>query len=262
MEHDNPNTPEFASWRSYQKFATNVRKSSRYVWGENVQAFLNTVLATLRERDIKVDSGANFFRAQIGVDFDEDDGEHGYSADRMIPSAAFAREGRANPLGIPVLYLATSEQTAISEVRPWIGQSVSVAQFKIQRDIKLVDVSREYGAHAFFVLGFDDMLHGAEPSAAKKEKAVWIDIDNGFSRPVTRDDGALDYIPTQILTELFKQNGYDGIVYRSQFGENGFNVVLFKTEDAEPINCAPFQVSKIEISFKETGNRWFKKKTT
>jgi hypothetical protein len=262
MELDDPNTPEFASWRSYQKFATSVRKSSRYVWGENVQAFLNTVLATLQERDIKVGNGKNLFRAQIGVDFDEDDGEHGFSGDRMKPTAAFAREGRANPLGIPVLYLATSEQTAISEVRPWIGQSVSVAQFKILRDVKLVDVSRGHGSSAFFAAGFSAILSGSEPSASKKAKAVWIDIDSAFSRPVTQEDGALDYIPTQILTELFKQNGYDGIVYRSQFGESGYNVVLFKLADAEPINCAPFQVNKIEIGFKETGNRWFKKKTT
>jgi RES domain-containing protein len=39
----------------------------------------------------------------------------------MKPIPKWQGEGRANPRGIPVLYLATHRETALAEVRPWIG---------------------------------------------------------------------------------------------------------------------------------------------
>jgi hypothetical protein len=67
MELDNPTLPEFASWRSYEVFSRRIRGSRRYVWSDEVQAFLDTVLATLRKRDMKISSGQILFRAQLGV---------------------------------------------------------------------------------------------------------------------------------------------------------------------------------------------------
>ena len=69
----------------------------------------------------------------------------GYPAERMKPLPNAPTEGRVNPAGIPVLYMATNRRTAISEVRPWIGHSVSVAQFRIRRRLKAVDLSKEIG---------------------------------------------------------------------------------------------------------------------
>jgi len=101
---------------------------------------------------------------------------------------------------------------------------------------------------------------GSQPDAKQKEKGVWIDIDNAFSRPVTLSDDSADYVPTQILAELFKNAGYDAIIYRSQFGEKGYNIALFNVEDAEVINCAPYQVRGIEVTFEQIGNMWFSTK--
>jgi hypothetical protein len=62
------------------------------------------------------------------------------------------------------------------------------------------------------------------------------------------------------LAELFRQQGYECIIYRSQFGKEGYNVVLFNLDDAEPINCAPYEVTEIEVKYREIGNRWFSSK--
>lgn len=59
---------------------------------------------------------------------------------------------------------------------------------------------------------------------------------------------------------MFKDAGYDAIIYKSQFGEKGFNIVVFDPDDADVINCAPYQVTELEVSFKEIGNRWFRTK--
>jgi hypothetical protein len=269
MTLDDPEKPEFSSWDSYAKFARRVRHERRYVLTREEAAFLATVRATNRDRDVELPAGMVLFRAQRGIDWhmpkDEDGnvlGEEpiGYGPARMKPRSNQATEGRANPAGIPVLYLGTTEHTVISEVRPWVGASVSVAQFKLSRGLRAIDLSRGDGKSSFSEVGIRHLLDGTPVSVEAKERAVWIDIDNAFSQPVTVSDDAADYVPTQILAELFRDNGYDAIVYKSQFGEKGFNVVLFSPDDADAINCAPYEVTGIEVAFKEIGNRWFASK--
>ena len=269
MRLDNPEKPEFASWRSYQNFAWRVRHARRYVWQDEDRAFLDTVLATLKNRDVKIEGGTILYRAQPGIEyvkvFDEDHNERGeepvgFGSERMKPLANRATEGRVNPAGIPVLYLASHEQTAISEVRPWIGSELSVAQFKVLRDLKAVNLSLGHGQVSIGHLKFAHLLGEEAPDAETKQKAVWIDIDNAFSTPVTISDDAADYVPTQILSELFQDAGYDAIIYRSQFGEKGYNVALFNVEDADPVNCAPYEVKVIKVNAEEIGNRWFSTK--
>ena len=49
-----------------------------------------------------------------------------------------------------------------------------------------------------------------EPDPAEREKAVWAHIGQAFSEPMTRRDDSADYVPTQIIAELFKREGFDG----------------------------------------------------
>jgi hypothetical protein len=243
MELDDPAKPEFASWRSYREFARRVRHTRRFVWEPEVRAFLDTVSATLKGRDVKISDGTLLYRAQLGIDYDpvtDEDGNqigeepHGFGSVRMKPLSNRAKEGRVNPAGINVLYLASAEKVAVSEVRPWVGSELSVAQFEIVRDLKAVDLSIGHGLTSFGHLRIAHLLGEEKPDVETKEKAVWIDIDNAFSRPVTPSDDLADCVPTQILAELFRNTDYDAIIYRSQFGEKGYNIALFKAEDAEP----------------------------
>lgn len=122
---DDPEKPEFAGWDSYREFAERVRHQRRYIWDDYVKAFVATVLATIRDRDVTLRKGMVLFRAQRGIDYifrqkNEPDEPVGYTALRMKPRKGLATEGRANAVGVPVLYLGTTEQSVISEVRPWV----------------------------------------------------------------------------------------------------------------------------------------------
>ena len=166
-----------------------------------------------------------------------------FSQERMKPIPNMANEARANPKGISCLYGATDKDAAMAEVRPWLGSKISVGQFKIIKDITLVNCSEGHEKNTVFYL--------KEPTAEKKEEAVWSDIDRAFSNPVTPNDSVADYIPTQIIAELFKNNGLDGIGYKSNFGK-GHNIVLFDLNVADIITCSLFKTDKIDFSFKQT----------
>ena len=168
--------------------------------------------------------------------------------EKMKPLRDFAFEGRANPKGIPYLYLATHPETAMAEVARWAGPKISLGQFKVRRALTLIN----------FTLGErpKTIYAGGEPPIELLEQYVWADIDSAFSKPVARNDASADYVPTQIIAELFKNNGYDGLAYQSSLGScyPGHNVVLFDLDVADLVACAPHEVTQIEFKFKQLGN--------
>ena len=254
---------------SYLRFAQEVRHGRRYVWDSVVRDFLDTVSATLKDRDVAIPSGTILYRAQLGIDYADISDEDGvaikgaepvaYDANRMKPLDKKAVEGRANASGIPVLYLATAEDTAIAEVRPWHGSEVSVAQFKVLRNLRIIDLTRGHNSSSFGEIALRHRFWKGEVTLEDKQNAVWTDIDAAFSRPVMAHGESAEYVPTQILAEFFSSLGYEGLIYRSNFGDKGYNVALFDLNAAKAVNAAPYRVTEVKVSFAESGNRWFSK---
>ena len=238
----------FESGQSYWVFSKEVIQGNRYIHGDAVKNFFSNVLETSEARVTPVSSGSVFWRAQLGSDqrpvFRDcekiRDDPVPFSDERMKPLQDQASEGRVNPKGIPCLYLATDKETAMSEVRPWPNLRISVGEFKTVRELRLIDCSKHpSGAVAFYE---------GEPDDQKKAAVVWADIDRAFSRPVAPGDKASDYIPTQILAELFKNNDFDGVLYKSSLAD-GQNLALFDINAATMIKGFVFRVETIQFSF-------------
>ncbi len=243
----------FKSWHSYYVFSREVTRSNRYIHSDEVMDFLSNVLETSRSRVTPVESGKAFWRAQLGSEWRslEYDGEEvmnqpvPFPAERMTPIAFEAPEGRVNPKGIPCLYLATTQETAMAEVRPWLDSNISVGLFKTVKDLKLIDCS----VHSHKA----STIYWAEPDDQKKEEAVWASIDGALSQPVTPSDKSSDYVPTQIIAELFKRNGFDGVFYRSALSD-GVNLALFDIAAATMLTSFLRRVEEIQFSFGPTGS--------
>lgn len=251
---------QFLSWRSYWNFARAVNREYRYIRSAETEHFLQTVRTTSESRRVFLDAGRLFWRAAVGHawrsmhDDDDDFLPCAFPQERMKPLSGRASDGRANPRGIPSLYLATTKETAMSEVRPWIGSYISAAQFRTTRPLTLIDCARRYDANPLFFKP-DDWEY--EPSAEERAEAVWAHIDKAFAEPMTRTDDQADYAATQILAELFKHAGADGVVYKSNFGEDGFNVVLFNPDDAELTCCGLFEVKAAKFDYKQADNFYY-----
>ena len=239
----------FQSWHSYWNFERAVRRDFRYVQSVENEKFLHTVLATAAARKMTLKKQLIFWRAQLGCrprkEGQADEVfEHPHLPDRMKPLRDRASEGRANPKGIPHLYLATTKETAMSEVRPWTGSYISLAQFKLLRRLEIIDCSHNQG----------HLIYLEEPSPEDIEKAVWSHIDQAFASPMIDSDNMADYAATQIIAELFKRENFDGIAYRSNLGENGYNIALFDIDAAELINCRLHQVNAVKMKFSVASN--------
>jgi hypothetical protein len=257
---------EFVSLRSYLEFQKSVRWKARFVHNEQTKEFLETVLETSAPRVKKLRKDQVLFRAQRGFTWrlehagedDEFEVETAFGPERMVPRAEFVGEGRVNPAKIPCLYLATNRNTAMAELRPWIGSRISLAEFKVMRECLIVDCSLDQKRSLDFeIVDLNTGTRPAEPTAADKEAGVWGDIAHAFSEPVSADEPYSDYIPTQVLGEVFRGHGYHGIMYKSLLDERGKNIALFDATSAELINCVLFETKSISFEFSQTENPYF-----
>jgi len=245
---------QFKSWWDFETFSKSVKRSARFIHDRKVITFLNTLLVTSTNRHRTVSEGKFVWRAQLGNSTQEREQDEvvwdesvPYPPSRMKPLPYAAEEGRVNPKGIPCLYVANDKETAMSEVRPWIGSNVSVGQLRTTRNLTLIDFSVGYKSKLDFFF--------EEPSPEEREKSIWAQVDRAFSRPITSDPSTAEYVPTQVISEFFKKKGFDGVVYKSQLGP-GFNLALFDLSAADLVNCALYPVTSISFTFGELENAY------
>ena len=247
---------EFKSWQAYLNFEYAVKQQTRYVRDAVGEEFLRTVLITGEKRIETISSDSFVWRAQLGNCWEKvcQDNEHvdnkpvPYPPERMKPLKDRAKEGRANPKGIPYLYVATDPEPALAEVRPWVEERISVGQFKIRRPLRVVNCTIHDKASRIYV--------GGEPCPKEREESVWSSIDKAFATPVTSAENLADYAPTQIIAELFKvKKKLDGIKYRSSLG-SGHNIALFDLNAADLIDRFLFEIESIKYKVKKITGQW------
>lgn len=233
----------FESRYIFRHFERSVREKFRYAQSPELVAFLEELVISSSRFVADLKAETVLYRARLGHGWESGcekqrdglDHRRAYKLKEMIPDPKYVGDGRVNAKGISCLYLAEEKETAVLEVRPQSGLYVSIAKFRIIRDLRLVDFSMHLMEEMFAPFS-------THPTPEEIETRVWMDINSAFSAPVTRADEAASYIPTQIVAETLKANGYDGIAYKSGCGGRGRNVALFDIAAAEPLTCAMHQV--------------------
>lgn len=160
------------------------------------------------------------------------------------PPPELASAGRANPLGIPYLYLCQEPETTLYETRCVYLDSVVIGHFRIRKDLKLVDFDEELDLYYLYSTANSNL---SLPEVVKL-KFLMEEISRDMSRPLRRFDTEVEYIPTQWICEFCKQIGADGIKFRSSLYPEGRNIVLFHAEDAECIGVDQYEISEVIIN--------------
>jgi hypothetical protein len=191
--------------------------------GATFDDFLRAVVVTSEPRKVGFPEGTKLWRAQLherGQNIK--DLKETFGAKRMKPLST-CKAGRINAANDPCLYTAEDENTAMSEVRPWIGAVGTLAQVSTTRELTLV-----YCAGDFFRdedLAFLHTLRN-EPSPEDRERYIWGQINAAFRSPTTSADTTKLYRPTQVLAQKFRSEKSHGIIYSSSIGRRR-NFVFF-----------------------------------
>jgi len=249
---------DFDSINAYWGFVRTVRCERRFIFDGKAGKFLAAARAASKSRARSIKVGHRFFRAQLGSDFvvrPTEDGEDHCGGEeevplpeaRLIPKPQYiTRGGRANPPGFAYLYLATDEKTALAEMRPGVGESLTVALFEIQRDVKLVVC--QPGPD-----NLGEVIFEEKPLPEMVDNYVWNEIGRAFAQPVRQGDRENAYLPTQVLAEAFKAEGFDGLAYQSGL-ERGRNVLLFDVSIAKLVKRYVYTLKKVRYDFEAAPN--------
>lgn len=227
---------------SWDSFTDYIRTKRRFtIQDEGLKHFIEFLPEVLSGKEIRVSKDQNYYRARMGT------GEEfkPFRREEMgaPPPEKTLTGGRANPPGIPFLYLSDDPQTAIAEVKPWKGATVTVAPFKTIKEFRLVDLTGK-------VYVEDPFAHGEDLQFAVQDNELLFRLGKELSKPVNPDKISLEYIPTQYLTELIRNYGYHGMIYPSSLGK-GKNIVLFEEDVVEALDTKLHLVDSVTYTSSE-----------
>lgn len=175
------------------------------------------------------------------------DGKTRLKKDEMgAPPKEKATAGRANPLGIPYLYLCNQKETTYYEVRAVYLDRLSVGTFCVLKDLDIVDFSNEI--NLFYT--YSDPESDVSLEDIVKRKILFDSISADLSKPLRRFDTEIEYVPTQLICEYCKQNGAEGIRFNSSLHKGGTNVVLFNSVDVKCTRVTSLEIKNVKIDSK------------
>ncbi len=162
-------------------------------------------------------------------------------AEMGAPPKRLATHGRANPPGIPYLYLGSVPETAVAEVRPHTGEVACVAEFTIAGPLNAIDLRNPRKLVSPFVLGDAGAIGQLRADIPFLER-----LGEELTRPVLPQGASIDYVPSQYLCEFIKKCRYDGVIYRSSVSD-GMNLALFDPTKAEGRDVSLYAVSRVTV---------------
>ena len=218
---------------AWDRLKTSVKEKSRFFTNMDEFAQYNYLTAG---KSLHV--GQKLYRSRITPV-----GQKKIKCDKMgCPPKEMATAGRANPIGIPYLYLSDSAKTTYFEVRAVYLDKLSVGTFRIERELELVDFI--YDMNLF--LAYNDGTTSLKEIVIKKK--IIDAISEDLSKPLRRYDSELEYVPTQLICEYCKRIvGADGISFESSLHKGGRNYVLFDDSSAKCVRVDSHEITKIDI---------------
>ena len=159
------------------------------------------------------------------------------------PPVDKALNGRANPLGISYLYASSDTSTAIAEVQPYKGETVTVARIRINRPIVIADLRDPRRTISPFELDEDSL------AVLYPEIPYLITLGEELSIPIVPAEADLEYLPSQYLCEFIKSLAFGGVLYGSSLA-SGYNIALFDDAELEFAEKAQYVVTGNDIRYR------------
>lgn len=216
-------------WSSWEQFCATVKHKRRFFFhatGTDDQdsftpaSLLNHIASVSEKIGLirEVPAATGLWRARTDIlkgkrvaasDFGPPPVEHALQSNRM------------NPSGIPMLYLASTVETALKETKT--GEA-KVGLWRTTRPLRVLDLRALPPVPGMF-------------SDAGRTPALTLSFLHDFAadimKPIARDNRVhVDYLPSQVITEFMRDYPFeggvvDGITYGSTVHRRGWNLALF-----------------------------------
>ncbi len=200
---------------------------------DRIEELLNRLIAPLESLDV-----SNWYRARLL------NHEDLFSLEEMgAPPPHLAGHGRANPAGIPYLYLGSTKATSVAELRPHTGERACVASFRLSRsDLKFADLRNPRKLLTPLLSDETEIIR------LRADLPLLERLGDELTRPVQPRGAPYEYIPTQYLCELIKNCGFDGVLYRSSVSiDEGINVAVFEPDLGIAIEVEQVLVEQVSV---------------
>lgn len=160
------------------------------------------------------------------------------------PPKAVTTPGRANPVGIPYLYISDSEETTLYETRVSLHENITVGKFRVESALQVISLKNiiHYGP-------FEIQDKGFELEEFMQIRPYLLKLEEELSKPVRRQDLHLDYLPTQYLCEYIKSLGFDAVEYRSAMTEKGYNLAVFNDKKLKCISTKHYNIQELKYKW-------------
>ncbi len=207
------------------RFLTNIQFLEEIGW----DGFFNT--------QFQLKSNTTLYRARVH----HESGMNAYELNRMgCPPSKKAGGGRANPIGIPFLYLSDNDKTVLYEVRASYLDELSIGEFTLKDgidEIKIVDFTED-----------TFLFKPSHVNETIKSRLLRDRISKDLSKPMRRYDTELEYIPTQFICEYIKViTGAEGIRFTSSLHPEGKNIVIFNQELMECKKVTLMKITSLKL---------------
>ncbi len=220
----------------WDSFAEGIKHQNRFFLSDALD--LDVLESTLLRFAKTYPAGHQFYRARISDEPLNHNQLGKPPADKTTP-------GRANPVGIPYLYVSDSEQTTLYETRIALHESITVGKFVLSKPLQVISLKNiaDYGPFEVQDMGF--AIH-----EFIEIRPYLIKLEDELSKPVRKQDVHLDYLPTQFLCEYIKSKGFDAIEYRSAMNAEGYNLAVFDEDKLDCIDVKFYTVNGLKYNWK------------
>lgn len=218
-----------ALWSSWESFCNTVKHRRRFFFhnsgGDDQDSFtpaslLSRIAQAAEALDLVVElpAGLRLWRARP----DLSKGARVNASDFGPPPIKFAlQSNRMNPVGIPMLYLASSATTALKETR---AEQAKIGLWRSTRPMRILDLRDLPPVPSMF---------SEDARALRLTLRFLHDFTDDIMKPVARDNQVhIDYLPSQVVTEFMRDYAFSdgelhGVAYGSTVHKRGWNVALF-----------------------------------
>jgi hypothetical protein len=221
----------------WEEFSNEIKNINRFHIQNIIDLEKIKEIFSQEELHKTIPKGRIFYRGRISD-------ENGFTSELMNqPPPEKATAGRANPIGIPYLYIADQIKTTLYETRASLNDFVTIAEFQVTEELKILNLNN--------IEEYYDPIKASE-SESLTNFLIYLPFINKLktelSKPNRRNDKEQDYLPTQYLAEYIKYLGYDGVEYKSSLYSEGFNFAVF---NPQKLNCIKVYIKEItEIDYK------------